>query len=480
MRVGLKDVGDAVINLGHLGKGNKNYSDKDYILKVIEANNLAAAREISEYYYKTSGMYKRVCDYFAFLYRYDWFVTPFVQSKKDESKLLNDFSKVLNYLDNSDIKKVCGRACLHAVKTGSYYGLLLDLGDRFVLQQLPSSYCRNRYNQGNLPIIELDLSFFDKYFSNPQYKLKVLQMFPKDIQQAYVKYKEGQLKGDFQGDYTKWYMIDAGLGVRLSLNDSDFPPFFDIIPSIIDLDKAQDLDQKKMLQQLLKILIQKLPLDKNNDLVFDMEESKDIHQNAVAMLRRAVGVDVLTTFADVQVENMSDTNSTMKNDDLQRVERTVYNNAGISQNLFNATGNVALEKSTLKDEAMMRDFLYQIQFVVNYIIQKKFNRPNHYAFKVEFLETTIYNYKELAKMYKDQVQLGYSKLLPQIALGQSQSTILATLTFENNILNLSDIMVPPRSSTQMSSSASSGEGGRPSLDDSQKSDKTLANEAALG
>jgi hypothetical protein len=35
------------------------------------------------------------------------------------------------------------------------------------------------------------------------------------------------------------------------------------------------------------------------------------------------------------------------------------------------------------------------------------------------LETTQYNYKDLAKYYKEQVQLGYSKMLPQIALGHS-------------------------------------------------------------
>jgi len=37
--------------------------------------------------------------------------------------------------------------------------------------------------------------------------------------------------------------------------------------------------------------------------------------------------------------------------------------------------------------------------------------------KVNFLTTTIYNYKDMAKLYKEQVQLGYSKMLPQVALG---------------------------------------------------------------
>jgi len=51
---------------------------------------------------------------------------------------------------------------------------------------------------------------------------------------------------------------------------------------------------------------------------------------AVRMLRRAIGVDVLTTFADVQVEDIQDSNTTTSTDDLEKVERALYNSLGIS------------------------------------------------------------------------------------------------------------------------------------------------------
>ena len=35
--------------------------------------------------------------------------------------------------------------------------------------------------------------------------------------------------------------------------------------------------------------------------------------------------------------------------------------------------------------------------------------------RVQILPTTIYNYKDMAKLYKEQSQLGYSKMMPQIA-----------------------------------------------------------------
>ena len=48
------------------------------------------------------------------------------------------------------------------------------------------------------------------------------------------------------------------------------------------------------------------------------------------MLSRAIGVDVLTTFAEVESIDMSDKNTTTTKDDLAKVERTVYNNSGVS------------------------------------------------------------------------------------------------------------------------------------------------------
>ena len=120
---------------------------------------------------------------------------------------------------------------------------------------------------------------------------------------------------------------------------------------------------------------------------------------------------------------------------------------------------------------------------------------NFLFMRMLFLETTNYNYKDLSKLYKEQVQLGYSKLLPQLALGHSQGEILAELKFEKDILDLSSIMVPAQMSSTMSGKdkgkneqsnqnnnqkiIEEKEAGRKELPDDQKSDKTLANREAM-
>ena len=237
-----------------------------------------------------------------------------------------------------------------------------------------------------------------------------------------------------------------------------------------------------MAQKLLKIIIQKMPLDKNGDLVFDIDEAQDLHNNAVQMLQKAIGIDVLTTFADVEVADMADRNTTTTVDDLSKVERTVYNEAGVSQMQFNTDGNLALEKSILNDEASIYNLIVKFEDFLNIIIKKYNTNPKKVFYRVQVLPTTIYNYKELSKMYKEQMQLGFSKMLPQIALGQSQSSILANAFFENDILDLVNVFIPPISSNTMSSDALTNlkdkEAGRPTNESQRKevTEKTIQNE----
>jgi hypothetical protein len=98
-------------------------------------------------------------------------------------------------------------------------------------------------------------------------------------------------------------------------------------------------------------------MDKNGDLIFDVDEARDIHNTMVAMLSKAIGIDVVTTFADVQSIDISDKNTTTKTDDLAKVERALYDALGISRNLFNTDGNLSLEKSILDDESTMRNLI---------------------------------------------------------------------------------------------------------------------------
>jgi len=293
------------------------------------------------------------------------------------------------------------------------------------------------------------MAYFKDMFTDAEQRAKMIKIFPSEFEKGYKLYMSGKLKPEFPGDESGWYLLNVGSVIKFNLNGEDFPPFISVIPAIIDLDAAQDLDRRKMQQQLLKILIQKMPIDKNGDLVFDVDEAQQLHNNAVQMLSRAIGIDVLTTFADVDVADMADNRTSTTKDDLEKVERGVFNQAGVSQMQFNTDGNIALEKSILNDEASMWNLIQQFETFLNILLTPYNKNSKKVNYRAQILPTTIYNYKELAKLYKEQTQLGYSKMLPQVALGQSQSAILATAYFENDILDLVNVFIPPLMSSTM-------------------------------
>ena len=77
-------------------------------------------------------------------------------------------------------------------------------------------------------------------------------------------------------------------------------------------------------------------------------------------------------------------------------------------------------------------------------------------------------------------------MLPQIALGQSQSSILATAYFENKILDLINVFIPPISSNTMNADMlkkddpNAKEAGRPTKESQGEAvtEKTIQNKEA--
>lgn len=497
------------MELGTFKKAGIKFCNKTDILRAIIHRDYRKLRQISDFFYAASGIYQTVCNYFAFLYRYDWYIYPEnIQENADEEKVLKEYTKILSYLDKSYIKKLCGEIALKVVKYGCYYGYIVDGKDSLQIQELPPEYCRTRYSVGGLPAIEFNMAFFDDKFHDVGYRMKVLKMFPKEFAKGYELYKKGKLVPEevydnYYGDnnvYQKgygWYLLDPMSSIKFNINGSDIPIFINALPAILDLDAAQDLDRKKQMQKLLKIIVQKLPMDKNNDLIFDVDEARDIHNTAVKMLSRAIGVDVITTFADVDSIDISDSSTTTSTDDLEKVERTVYNSLGISRNLFNADGNIALSNSILDDEATMRNLLLQFDIFFDKIVQKK-TKNKDFCFRFMMLETTQYNYRDLAKLHKELTANGQSKFMPVIAIGQAQSSVFNLAYFENQILDLPKLMIPPLMSSTMNGddvlvkrdqnnssknqniSDTSGGAGRPEKDDTEKSDKTIQNIESQG
>ena len=131
IKVGVETLTDAIIDTP-LRKVGGDFTDKEAVLRAIQKRDIPKLRAISNFYYDTSGIYKRLCRYLAYLFRYDWYVVPYIYGgdtypvdgekgdigAKDVNKILDGFFKTLRYLDNFRAKLVLGDIALKVVRNG--------------------------------------------------------------------------------------------------------------------------------------------------------------------------------------------------------------------------------------------------------------------------------------------------------------------------------------------------------------------------
>ena len=270
VKIGTKAYDDVALDLNYFKKiENYQYNNKAFVMEALMKNDIVALRKISNYFYRTNGIYQKVINYLATMYRFDWYMVaePFTETVKEE-KVVEDFSKVLTYFDNSHIKKLCGEFSLAVIKDGVYYGYAYEGNDNIIIQELPWQWCRSRFKIGNMPAIEFDMKFFDEKFPSVGRRMQVLDLFPPEFKKGYMLYKQRKLPADdpyvTQG-YGSWYLLDPGCAFRFSLmGTAGLPLLVNAIPEIIDLGVAQGIDRKRQLQKLLKIIVHlNIPLPLN-------------------------------------------------------------------------------------------------------------------------------------------------------------------------------------------------------------------------
>lgn len=496
------------------------------LIEIINSKDIQRKRELSKWFFEKNGMYARAVRYLSDIYRFDFMIYPNLDLEDDlpeaeQKKILKAFNLVLEHFDNSAIQLLCRKWTIAVCIEGCYYGYLCDdVGDKMVVQDLPADFCRSRFLHRGLPLVEFNVQYFDKITSDAKTRDKLLRLFPEEIQKGYRDYKNNKLQAETMGDTAGWIMLSPIHAFKFNFNSNDVPPFLSAIPSLLELDEVQDLEKEKLLQEIQKILIQTFELDKNGQIPFTMPELQRLNQNAIDMVGDAVGVSVLSTIANVHLEDLKSTGSHESESKIETAENDVYNNLGISTNLFNTDGNLALDKSVIIDEAFAKPMLLAFEQFFNDYISQKFNKKA-IKFRMKMLTTTIFNFKDISDKYKDLTKLGFSRFLPMVALGHTQKEVISMAKLEQQIMQLDAYMLPPFSSNTMSSdtwsnikeqqsaiiagrkvnqqingvpagagktaapsskgtggSGSSNGGGRPAKPDDKKSDKTIANQAS--
>ena len=371
-----------------------------------------------------------------------------------------------------------------------YNGILRMKGNQPVIQDLPLEYCRTRFKDfNNLTILEFNLTYFEVKFSDEKERARIIATYPEVVQQAWKEWKSKKITDP-------WVMISSAEGgINFCFADDQTPLLIAALPQLRKLKDAVRREEKRDENELYKLLIQRMPIDNNGELVFELDEVAEIHAGTAAMLQDMDTVDVLTTFGDTTLESLQDsTAATQSADRINKYADNAWNALGRGRILFNAENSSTLAYSIKKDESLMKQFLNQYNSWVRFQINQKFDRTG-LTFDFEILPTTMFNIKDYQSMYFQGAQYGYSKMRAGVASGIKQLSQLSLMTFENDFLKMTEKMIPLQSSYTSSGAAGEGsgsggtsktsvtvgnEGGRPELPDENKSEKTQANIAAAG
>jgi len=415
---------------------NRYSVDFKRIKNAIEMKNIGELRKFSQYFYHSSGEYRRLVDYFGGILTNDFVIIPSNASADDleNTRFTNQFQTILDYAKNSHIKETCSQIAQIVVRDGAFFGYERDLDGAITIQVLPTAYCRSRFKMMGVYAVEFDFSFFNQFYGDDL--IEMLESFPEDFGPLYGKYLQDRREN-------QWQLLNP-LYARAHMLEDPVPMLSPVFLDLLELENYKKTDKIKNQLDIYKVIFQEIPLDSEGEVTLLLDEIKDLHQNVRKMVSNSA-VDVVTTVGKINSIDLQDKNQTLK-DDVARATNMIYSTAGTPMLLFNAgakSGSVGLKESMRVDENVVFPLLQQYE---RWYRNKFQDLASNFEFKIIFPPITNFNRKEMYELYTKGATQGFpTKLLTMAAMGITQSDFDSLLLYENELLELHERMIPTSS-----------------------------------
>ena len=454
-----------------------NYRDRvrDYtegeVKKIIESGSLSEVQRLSRNYFNKDGFYKQLVLHYATLLKYSGILiaNPTSGKKLSTPHISKRYFQAMDFVDKINVQTTLVDWAQKALVNGCYYGLLVkDDKLNFCVLDLPIAYCTTRFKDfaGN-DVVEFDVSYFNT-ITDKDMKKTALAVYPDFVVKAYRRWNVGKLQ-------SKWVALPTDIAFCFPVFDGR-PYFVNVIPSIIQYGESVETEQERDREEIRKVIVQKIPHLTDGRLLFEPDEAVEIHKGAVGMVRNNKNTSVLTTYADVDAI-VSKATAENSGTALERMQQNVYSQAGVSGEIFAATGGNTTDTSLNFDTAVMMTLANKFARFITNIVNNNFANSN-VSFKYTILPITHYNEAKFIDGSYKLATAGYSLIIPALAQGLTQRDLVNLKDLENDVLELSDKLIPPK--TSFTDNGSSGEeGGRPTKETGEKKDKTLENEQSI-
>ena len=414
--------------------------DSEEIKRIVDSGTSVQRAALSEYFFMTNGLYKRIIVHYATFLTYSWIVIPYLKDRKlkiADKKVATKYYEASDFCTDFQIERKCALFAKDILVKGAYYGLIHDTTDAIVIQDLPFEYCRCRFkNKDDVDIVEFSMKFFDDQIKDEDTRKAILKTYPKIILKGYNKYK--------YNNGSEWVFLPPEMGIYFSFFE-ERPFFLDLIPLLDNLDEYKEIDKERNLLALKRILVQQIDSKIDSDittLAFEPDEAEEMHNGVIQMLQNNPDIDVLTTYNKIDLLDLSADDD--EKTEVEDVQNLIYESAGLSKEFFFSTTEAGLKYSTNNDLAMMmilgQRFAHLFTTLINYKFEDKKIR-----FKFIILPLSYYNSEDYTSRAKELAAFGYSFLTPILSTGLDQTNLANLKMLENDLLELDEILKPLQS-----------------------------------
>ena len=441
---------------------------------IVSNGNITVQRALSNEFFNSNGFYRQIVMHYGTLLKNVGILIPnpsYGKSLQDKP-IAKRYYGALDLIESMVLESRLTDLSIRVLLNGVYYGVIHTSTKKdFILMDLPIEYCRSELQDSkNRDIIEFNTAYFDS-IRDANARRMALRAYPDFIAEHYYKTKE-------QRGLSAWMKLPVELGVSFQLF-SQRPYFLPLVPITLQYDDAVERDAEREREEIKKVLVQEMPHLNDGSLVFEPDEAAIMHEGTVGMLAESnPNMSVLTTYGKADVVQTK-TSSGITRNTLEQMTKHVYASAGVTSEVFSATGAAAVKTSLQYDTSIMMILGNQYASFISRVMNATFGNT-HVDFKYSILPITIYNSEDYVNSTFKLAQSGYPLLLPAIAHGVSQRDLTNLKDLENNLLGLPDSLIPSQSAyTQTKDGGSTDEGGRPQLKQEEKAEKTLENEESL-
>ena len=317
---------------------------RTYLQNPASENNQKRLRQLSNYLYTVSHVYRRLINFKAYQMQLKaWTVYPDIplMEEPDIDSILQNYDNVTKYVRNMDMKSQILKCNIQAWKNDIIYGFCYgdpENDGEFFIHLLDPDYCKissQQYYRGVLNYA-FDFSFFDSS-TNAYY----LDVYDPIFKKMYNKYTSD--------NSLRWQElpIENTFCYKINIDNLNYPipplsGLFDSIINLADLQAVQDLKDELEAYKLIWAKIDTISGTKDvDDFEIDLDLANAFYQKLQAALPDNVAIAMspmdLDTI-DFNSNNASDVN----------IISEAY------ENIINANGGIVLNQNKITNSASFK------------------------------------------------------------------------------------------------------------------------------